>query len=228
MGHGWVRRWFDPAWYRYLHDRHQSLSLIAFLAVAAALLGAGLSAAGRVGGGGPPAGDGATYVARREILTRAVTVRERGKVVVKRRPFVRTTYAKQVTLLQTQTISAPGQPTRTVVRALVQYRPVYRRRIVTLDGKVTTVDRPVTNTRMLTDTQRLTVTAEQTTTVEHGVTVVRTEQGGTVTLVRTVPGDPDTVTRTATVTNTERETITVPVTVTDVITETVTVPKPKP
>jgi hypothetical protein len=241
VGHGWVRRWFDPTWYRYLHHRHKGLSFVVVAALAAALLWAGISAAGGVGTGGDPAGGAATYVAKEEIVTHAVTVRERGKVVVKRVPVVKTTYGKQQTFVQTQTISAPGQPTRTVVRSLVQYRPVYRRRIVTVNGNPITVDRPVTNTRILTDTQSFTVTAERTTTMEHGVTIVRTEPANTVTVVKTARGDTDTVTvvktvradadtvtRTTTVTNTETETTTIPVTVTNVATVTVTVPRPKP
>jgi len=215
--HGWIGRWFDPNWYRYLRGRHPGTALALGAAAVAALLGAGVA----VGVGYPRGGSSHTYVALETTVMQRQKVRQpSGKIVIRRVPVVKRIFAEPVTVLRTSTVRTPGG-TQVVTEPVVRYRQVVRRQVVTVDGKVRTVVRPVTNTQMLTDTQLLTVTNERVETA----TVVQNRTQTTV-QVRT-----DTQVRTETETHTltqPAETVTVTRTVTDpttvVVTDTITVP----
>jgi hypothetical protein len=146
-------------------------------------------------------------------------------VVVKRVAVVKRIYARPVTVQETRTIQTPSGP-RVVTRYVVRYKPVYRRKVITLHGKAVTVNQVVTDTRMLTDTQLFTVTNERTVdlTIVQQVTNDRTATVSqtvtnehtttlppvTETVVTTAPGDTVTVHETVTVT-TPGETVTVTV-----------------
>jgi hypothetical protein len=172
---------------------------------------------------------GGSYVQLRTTVQKRVRVRVHGRVIVRRVSVVKRIYAKPVTLQETQTIRTPSG-TRVLTRDVVRYQPVYRRKVITVHGKTTTVDQVVTDTRMLTDTLLRTVTNEHTVgqtvvqqvTDAHTATVNQTVNqtvtnehtttlpAETQTVVRTAPGDTVTVHDTVTVT-TPGETITVTV-----------------
>jgi len=228
LRHGWIGRWFDPNWYRYLRGRHPGAALALGAAAVAALLGAGVA----VGVGYPRGESSRTYVALETTVMQRKKVRQpSGRIVVKRVPVVKRIFAEPVTVLRTSTVQTPGG-TQIVTEPIVRYRQVVRRQVVTVGGKVRTVVRPVTNTQMLTDTQLLTVTNErvetatvvqnrtQTSVQVRTDTQVRTE---TQTQTRTVTQPPETVTVTRTVT--DPTTVVVTDTVTVPVTVTVTLPK---
>lgn len=125
-----------------------------------------------------------------------VHVRVHGRLVTRWR--TRRVFAEARTVLQTQTIQTPSG-TRVVTRPVTRYHVVYRKHVVTVNGRTSTVLEPVTSTQTLTNTKTDLVT------VTHGVTSTDVE---TIT-------EPVTVVRTTTVVSTE----TVPA-----ITITVTVP----
>jgi hypothetical protein len=221
-----MKRWLDPAWYRYLRWRLGPEGRFALGVILLALLGLGgflsLRALAR---SAPP--ETQSYVALTTTVTKLVRVKEHGRVVVKRVPVVGQIYAKPVTIRQAKTIRT-AEGTRFVTRPVVRYQPVYRREVVTIRGKPVRVNRIVTDTRMLTNTQLLTVTNtvirqvtnQQTSTVVRGRTVSETQTvNQTVTLIRTQTSPPETVTigptrPVKTVTVTVTVTTTVPATVT--------------
>jgi hypothetical protein len=154
-----------------------------------------------------------TYVPLTTTVTKVSRLKEHGAVVVRRVPVTERIYAKPVTVQETRTLVTPSG-TKVVTRPVVRYQPVYRKQIVTVDGRPVTVNRVVTNTRMLTDTQMLTVTNERASTVVQQETVNQT-QTVNQTIVRTETSPPDTVTVTApgnTVTETVATTFIVTVT----------------
>ena len=215
-----MKRWFDPDWYRYLASRMgPDARLLLGVAAVAAIAFAGFFSMRALAGG-----DGThteSYVQLATRVTRAVRVREHGRIVVKHIPVVRRIYAKPVTVPTTTTVQTPGG-TKVVTRSVVRYRPVYRREVVRIHGKSVTVSHVVTDTRMLTDTRLQTVTNEHTSTVVQRVTNEQTStvvqrvtneqtstvvQSQTATVVRTETSPPVTVTvrepTTVTVTTTE-------------------------
>ena len=218
-----MKRWLDPAWYRYLRWRLGPEGRFALGVILLALLGLGgfLSLRALV----RSAPETQSYVALTTTVTKLVRVNEHGRVVVKRVGQI--IYAKPVTIRQAKTIRT-AEGTRFVTRPVVRYQPVYRREVVTIRGKPVRVNRIVTDTRMLTNTQLLTVTNtvirqvtnQQTSTVVRGRTVSETQTvNQTVTLIRTQTSPPETVTigptrPVKTVTVTVTVTTTVPATVT--------------
>jgi hypothetical protein len=201
------------------------------LVLFALLLFGGFLASGHLTGAkaaGSNASD--TYIFETTIR-KIVTVREHGKVVVKRVPVVirrsvvRSSTAYQ-TLVDTQVVTTPGGVRYVEKKVLV---PVVHKRVVRINGKTTTITEtrlvPTTRIQTLTNvvtnqntvtnqvTNQNTVVVNRTQTVLDPVTSVETR---TV----TVPGD--NVTTTETVTQTETlppETVTVVSTTTVVTTD---------
>jgi hypothetical protein len=146
-------------------------------------------------------------------VDKVVTVRENGRIVVKRVPMVRRVSVRPQTAYQTlydtRVTTTPGG-VRVVEKNVVRLVPVISRHVVTVNGKT----RTTTETRLVettqTQTQTTVVTNQNTTTLEH----TRTEtQPVTV---------KQTETQTATVTVTQTQTQTLPAqTVTAVVTVTV-------
>jgi hypothetical protein len=231
-----MRRWTDPAWYRYLRQQYPDAALALFL-VLLTFLGVGGFFTYR-STAGDTAAEAESYVPLLTTGTKVVRVREHGKVVLRRVAVVRRIFAKPVTVMETQTIQTPSG-IKVVRRPVIHYQPVYRRKVIRLHGKAVTINQVVTDTRMLTDTQFLTTTNVVTNehTVVNTSTVVN-ERTSTVVNERTNTVD-QTVTRlvttvltetspgpTVTETNTRTETLP-PVTVTgpgETVTVTVTTP----
>jgi hypothetical protein len=225
-------KWLDRNWYRYLWYRRLGSD-------AKIALGFGVLSLLAVGGyfavnslAGPAIRSSGTYVQLRTTVQKQVRVREHGRVIVRRVSVVKRIYAKPVTVQETRTIQTPSG-TRVLTRNVVHYQPVYRRKVITVHGKTTTVDQVVTDTRMLTDTLLRTITNEHTVgqTVVQQVTDARTatvNQTVTNEHTTTLPAETQTVVRTA-----PGDTVTVHDTVTDTVTvttpgETITVTVPEP
>src|SRR6266516_6517183 len=233
-------KWLDRTWYRYLWYRRLSsdTKLALSVGVLSLLALGGYFAVNSLAGPGPAISSSGPYVQLRTTVQQRVRVRDHGRVIVRRVSVVKRIYAKPVTVQETQTIRTPSG-TRVLTRNVVHYQPVYRRKVITVHGKTTTVDQVVTDTRMLTDTLLRTVTNEHTVgqtvvqqvTDAHTATVNQTVNqtvtnehtttlpAETQTVVRTAPGDTVTVRDTVTV----HDTVTV---TTPGETSTVTVPQP--
>jgi len=205
-----MRRWLDPGWYRYLAGRYPDRAAIAAILVLALLAFGGYAAVTAAGDGGEPTSTGAFGPITTTVM-RTVKAYEKGHVVVRRVPVVKTLAARPVTVLATSTIKTPGGT-----------------KIVTT-ARYLTVRNVVTTNRVLTNTRLATVTNERTN------TTVQTETA-TATVTRTATAPPDTVTvsvtgptATATVTNhvTTKVTQTLPA-VTVTVTVTTTAPRPPP
>jgi hypothetical protein len=197
------RHWHEPAFWRWWwgnqapHGAKVSLAglaLLGFLGVGF-LAALGLSEADA--GGSPPA------LTMQTTVSKLVTVRDHGRVVVRRVPVVRrVVYRPQTavqTLFGTRVVTAAGRVITAPGRAVVQ------KRLVTVGGKTHTIIATQTVSRTRTQTQVQT----ETSVVTDQQTVVRTETLPVTvqqTVVQTLP--PETVT------------VTVPITVT------ITVPKP--
>lgn len=220
-----MRRWLDSDWYRYLWHRagFEVQATVVVLGLAAVGVGGFFAFRAVSANASTPAG---AYVQIATTVEKLVRVREKGRVVVKRVPVVKRVYAQPVTEMRTRYETASGS-TVVLTEPVVRYRPVYRKKVVTVNGKSVTVVQPVTNTRMLTETQQLTVTNERVATVVQNVT---NQQTATVRETRTATQTQfQTVTQPVTVEN--DVTVTQPVTVTDESTvtlpaETVTVTVP--
>jgi hypothetical protein len=194
-----MKRWLDPAWYRYLRWRLGPEGRLALGVILLALLGfGGFLSLGALA----PSGPTQDYVALTTTLTKLVRVDDHRRLVVPRVPVVGQIDAKPVTVRQAKTIRV-AEGTRLVTRPVVRYRPVYRREVVTIRGKPVRVNRIVTDTRMLTNTQLLTVTHtvvrqvtnQQTSTAVRDRTVSETQTvNQTVTLISTQTSPPETVT----------------------------------
>jgi hypothetical protein len=184
-----LRRVFEPAWWGYVRYRYpERLAVIGGL-IAITVGVAGYMAVSALGNSGM-SGNGYALV----------TTTVKGKVRVLR---VMRTVARSETLLETRTL--PGG-TAVVMRRLVRYRPLYRRKVIHVHGKSVTVRRVVTNSRTHTVVQSR--TQSQTQTVNQTQTVTRTETPPAQTVTVTGPGT--TVTDTVTVPTTVTITVTVP------------------
>ena len=184
-----MRRWLDPGWYRYLASRYPDRSAVAAILVLGLLAFGGYAAVTAAGGGGEPASTGAFDPITTTVM-RTVKAYEKGHVVVKRIPVVKTIAPRSVTVLATSTIKTPGG---TKIVTTSRYRTV---------RNVVTTRRVLTNTRLATVTNQRTNTTVQTET-----------QTATATVTRTATATPDTVTVagptvTATVTNHVTTTVT--------------------
>jgi hypothetical protein len=167
-------------------------------------------------------------------ISKVVTVKEHGRVVVKRVPIVvRRTIVRSrtatafATSIETRVVTTPGG-VRYVTKKVVQYKPVIHKRTVYRDGKTSTV----TETRLVptVKTQTSVVTNQQTVTNQSTVVVNRTNtvtQPVTTVQTHTVTLPPETVTQTQTETQTETVTDTV-VTTVQAPPQTVTVTLPEP
>jgi hypothetical protein len=212
---GWLGRWFDRRWYRYLRERYPAGVAVAALIVLV-VLGVGGYELAAAPQGGEDRAHSETDVAVETTVQRPVRVMEHGRVAIKRVPVVTKVYMKARTVVETQTLREAGK-TRVVARRVVHYRPVLRRQVVFVHGKPVTRLRVVTDTRMLTDTRLLTVTAAITR--EHISTVVR-DQTVNQTLTRSETAPIQTVTAPAGTVTVKSPAETIVVTATEVVTAT--------
>jgi hypothetical protein len=201
------RHWREPAFWRWWWGNQApqgakvslaGLALLGFLGVGF-LAAVGLSRAdtGSVGLRG---------LTLETTVNRLVTVREHGRVVIRRVPVVRrVVYRPQTafrTLIGTRLITTRGR---------VRYVPVVKKRVVTVEGRTNTITEtrlvPTTRTKTQTQTQTKTQTEvqTQTTVVTDQETVVHTEtlpvtvretvvQTVTTTVTTTVPAVTVTIT----------------------------------
>ena len=225
------KHWRSPSYWRwYWHNQvSASVKIPLVLGLIAALLVGGYFAAGNLGGAS--ASDTPSSYVLETTVTKIVTVRRNGKTIIKKVPVVvrrvvvrsRTNFS---TLVATRVITTPGG-TRYVERKVTRYVPVVHKRVVTVNGKTSTVTetrlvptvKTLTNvvTNQQTITNQNTVVVDRTATVEHSVTNVETT---TITLpARTVR---ETVTETVT-----PDPVTITITP-DPVTTTVTVTDPGP
>jgi hypothetical protein len=170
--------------------------------VVSVLLGAGLLVLGGLAARQVVQAQASTSPQRLVKLTTTVRqlerVRRNGRVVTRWHVRRRVVYAQPQTVLQTQTIHTPNG-TRVVTRPVTRYHVVYRKHVVTVNGKTRTVNRPVTSVRTQTNTQTstvrvtqpVTVTQVRTTTNQTTTTVVQTT---TVITTVTLPGTTVTIT----------------------------------
>jgi hypothetical protein len=178
---------FDAGWWSYVRYQYPERLLVGGCLLAAALAVAGYLSVAALGNQGP---NGA------------------GLITTTRYGGVRVLHVVQ-TVARFQTRTLPGG-TRVSVRRFIRYRPVYRQRVVRVNGKPVTVKqlvgrKAVTVSNVVTSGRTNTVVQSRTQTVDQTQTVTRTETGATrtitVTVTTTGPG--------ATVTETLPTTVTV-------------------
>ena len=175
------------------------------LVLLALLAGGGYIAADKASQVGAATGMGAsTHLVRLVTTVREpVTTRVNGHTVVRWRVRRKVVEAQAQTVMQTATVQTPGG-TKVISHPVVRYRVAYRKKVVRVNGKASTVIVPQT----VTDSQTNTVSRTQTDvqTVTQPVTVVRTvTQTQTIVSTVTLPGTTVTLPGTT-------ETVTVPVT----------------
>jgi hypothetical protein len=144
-----------------------------------------------------PAGRTAVRVV---TLRQKVRVRVHGRLVTRWR--TRKVYARPQTVLQTETVRTPNG-TRLVTRPVVHYHVIYRKHVITVNGKTRTVMQPVTSSQTVTNTNTKTQVVTSTRRVTDRDTVTDRE-----TVTR-----PVTVVDTTTVVSTETVPLTVTVTI---------------
>jgi hypothetical protein len=193
-------RWWLEGLQDWWHDSIDG-RIVAGLIAALVLAGAGFYSAKRISSA--DASIGTVRITTRVPVTETIN----GKKVVRYRRKV--VYAQASTSYQTETIHTPSG-TKVVTRPVTHYRVIFRKKIVTRNGRTRTVLQPVTTTSQLTNTDLVTTTVISSQTTTRTVT-----QPVTVTTTREV---------TTTVVHGTTETVTVPVTTTVVSTETDTVP----
>jgi hypothetical protein len=203
-------RWWLAGLQDWWHDSVDG-RIVAGLVAALVLLGAGFYSAKRISGAN------ASTLGTVRITTRLpVTETINGKKVVRYRRQV--VYAQRSTSYRTQTIKTPGGM-KVVTRPVAHYNVIYRKKVVTRNGRTKTVLQPVTTTRQLTSTDLVTTTvvSNQTTTrtVTQPVTVTTTQEVTTT----VVHGKTKTVTVPVTTTVVSTHTDTVPVTTTVTVTD---------
>jgi hypothetical protein len=146
------------------------------------LAGGGYIAADKVSQAGAETGAGKHFVRLVTTVREPVTTRIHGHTVVRWRVRRKVVEAQARTVMERQTIRTPSG-TRVVTRPVVRYRVVYRKKVVKVGGKTSTVVVPQTVTDSRTTTVSRTQTEVQT--VTDPVTVVRTQ---TVVSTVTLPG----------------------------------------
>lgn len=221
IGENWRSADFWRWWWR--NRAPGELKVALGVVVVLVVLVGGYFTADRLTGTSAAASDGVATYAYETTVQRLVTVREHGRVVVKRVPMVvRRLVVRPVTsfktVVDTRVIKTPGG-TKIVKRKVTRYVPVVHKKVVTRNGKTTTV----TETKLVPTVQTQTqVVTNQQTVVNHDTVVVTQPE----TTVQTVTATPDTVTVTKTETNTQTDTQTVTETVTqtETVVETVTQP----
>jgi hypothetical protein len=194
-------RWWLSGLQDWWHDSIDGRIVVGLVA-ALLLLGAGFYSAKRLSSANASTG-GAVRITTRVPVTETVN----GHTVVRYRR--KAVYAQASTSYRTQTIQTPSG-TKVVTRPVARYRVIYRKKVVTRNGRATTVLQPVTTTSQLTSTDLVTTTV-----VSNATTTRTVTQPVTVTTTREV---------TTTVVQGTTETVTVPVTTTVVSTQTDTVP----
>jgi hypothetical protein len=205
-------RWWLEGLQDWWHDSIDG-RIVAGLIAALVLAGAGFYSAKRISTAS------ASIPGTVRITTRVpVTEKINGKQVVRYRRKV--VYAQASTSYRTQTIHTPSG-TKVVTRPVAHYRVIFRKKVVTRNGRTRTVLQPVTTTSQLTNTDLVTTTvvSSQTTTrtVTQPVTVTTTREVTTT----VVHGTTETVTEPVTTTVVSTETDTLPVTVTVTVPTTV-------
>lgn len=230
--------WRAPAFWRWWwreRVRGDVKLALALVLLPALLVGGYFAASGLTAASA--ADTGSSYVLETTVQ-KIVTVREHGRVVVKRVPVVvRRSIVKNHTsydtVVDTKVVTTPGG-TRYVTRKVLHYVPVVHQRVVKIKGKTTTITEtrlvPTVKTQTLTNvvTNQQTVTNQNTVVVNHSDTVVQPVTT-VVTRTETQPADTVTVTKTQTQTETDVQTVTETVTSTETVTEpavTVTVTTP--
>ena len=221
----WRSPRFWPWWWR--NAAPFDVKAVVVLVLVGLLLVGGFFASGHLTSAKAAGSSGADSYILETTVRKVVTVREHGKVVVKRVPVVvRRTVVRASTdyqtVVNTQVVTTPGG-VRYVQKKVLRYVPVVHTSIVHVDGKTKTltqtrlVPTTRTETQTLTNvvtnqqtiTNQSTVVVDHTATVERSVTSVETE---TVTRTVTEPApDPVTVTVTAPPPD--------PVTITETVTE---------
>lgn len=172
-------------WLLSLRDTIESSSDAKFvggLVLVVLLAGGGYIAADRVSQAGAETGGGKHLVRLVTTVREPVTTRIHGHTVVHWRVRRKVVEAQPQTVMERQTIRTPSG-TKVVTRPVVHYRVLYRKKVVTVNGKTNTVVVPQTVTDSRTTTVSRTQTEVQT--VTDRVTVVRTE---TVVSTVTEPG----------------------------------------
>jgi len=201
-GGNWYKLRFWRWWFRNRAPTELVMASAALLALA--VLGTGYYAAARLSGPKPASAEVATF-SYDTTVQRLVTVREKGRPVIKRVPVVvRHVLVRPVTEVQTlvksRVVTKPGG-VKVVQRRVIHYVPVVHKQVVTRNGKTTTV----TKTRLVptVQTQTQVVTNQQTVVNQNTVTVTANHtvtQPVTTTL-------PVTVTHTTTETQTQTQTV---------------------
>jgi len=172
-------------WLLSLRDTIESSSDAKFvggLVLVVLLAGGGYIAADKVSQAGAETGGGKHLVRLVTTVREPVTTRIHGHTVVHWRVRRKVVEAQPQTVMERQTIRTPSG-TKVVTRPVVHYRVLYRKKVVTVNGKTNTVVVPQTVTDSRTTTVSRTQTEVQT--VTDRVTVVRTE---TVVSTVTEPG----------------------------------------
>jgi hypothetical protein len=179
-------------WLEDLRDT-QDAKIVSGLLVLAVLVVGGFFAARTVAHASTTGPTGAAM--RIVTMRQKVRVREHGRVVTRWR--LRRVRAQAQTVLETQLVHTP-EGIRMVTRPVTRYRVVYRKHLVTVQGKARTVLQPVTNTKTFTSTSTQRVTVTDQVTDNQAVTVTK----------------PVTVVATTTVVSTQTETVPLTITVT--------------
>jgi hypothetical protein len=225
------QNWKEPGFWLWWWRTRVSSSTkhVAALALAAFLLVGGYFASNWLAGASAANGGLNTYVVQTTV-TKIVTVRDHGKTIVKRVPVViRRTIVRSKTatayntVVDTRVVTTRGG-TRYVVRKVTKLVPVVHQKVVTKNGKTTTVTQtqlvPTVKTQTQVVTNSQTVTNESTVVVNHTDTVIQpTTNFVTDTTTTTITLPPNTVTQVVTQTDTIVQTVTLPP---DTVTVTVT------
>ena len=195
--------WRDPGYWRWVWaNRAPRGAKVAMAALAAvAFLVGGFFAADRLS----QANASDSALTFETTIEQQVTVREQGKIVVKRIPVVRRVFLRPQTSFETRydtrLVTTPGG-VRIVRQRVVRLVPVIKRRVVFVNGKkqIITETRlvPTTTIRTLTQTQTSVVTNQQTVVNQETITLVNNHtETVPVTVTETAP--PVTVSETVTV-----------------------------
>jgi hypothetical protein len=228
--------WRSPGFWRWWWQNAAPIDVkaVIVLVLVGLLLVGGFFASGHLTSAKAADSSGSKSYVLETTVRKVVTVREHGKVVVKRVPIVvrRTVVQASTdfqTVVDTQVVTTPGG-VRYVEKKVVRYVPVVHTSIVHVNGttKTLTQTRLVPTTRTETQTLTNVVTNEQTVTNQNTVVVAKTQtvvQPVTTVETKTVTAPPQTVTETQTETQTHTETVFQTVTETEPgVTITITVP----
>jgi len=174
-------------------DGSSDAKFVGVLVLVALLAGGGYIAARKVSQAGAGTDPGTSKHLVRLVTTvrEPVKVRVHGRTVVRWRVRRKVVAAQAQTVMQRETVQTPGG-TKVITHPVVRYRVAYRKKVVRVNGKTSTVAVPQTITDSRTSTVSRTQTDVRTVTQPVTQTVVSTVTlpGTTVTL----PGTTVTVT----------------------------------